>query len=248
MNPTITTQLNHRTIRSFKDTPISQDIITTLVDVAQQTATSSFRQAYSIISITDKKLQEAIGAISGQPYVGTAPHLFIVALDLYRNHQIAKENGVDTAVVMSADRFLAAAMDTGLVVQNMVVAAESLDLGTVILGSIQNDAQQMIELLQLPKHTFPLLGLAIGYPNEQPQLKPRLPQSFIHFENSYKQFDNLNTALHDYNNVVTTYYDLRDKNNRVDTFTNQVTNSMLQKHPKRMKNLEVLHNQDLIKI
>ncbi|WZU02130.1 nitroreductase family protein [Erysipelothrix sp. D19-032] len=42
MNSTIQKQLSHRSIRAFKDTPISQEIIDTLVEVARHTATSSF--------------------------------------------------------------------------------------------------------------------------------------------------------------------------------------------------------------
>lgn len=58
--------------------------------------------------------------------------------------------------------------------QNTVNATESMGLGAVILGSILNDAAQLIELLQLPKLTFPVLGLEVGYPDQEPQLKPRL--------------------------------------------------------------------------
>ena len=47
--------------------------------------------------------------------------------------------------------------------QNVVVAAESLGIGTVYLGSILNDIEKLCELLKLPKYTFPVVGLALGY-------------------------------------------------------------------------------------
>ncbi|WZU02128.1 hypothetical protein MGH68_03490 [Erysipelothrix sp. D19-032] len=50
-------------------------------------------------------------------------------------------------------------------------------MGAVYLGSIQNDSQTMIDLLKLPEYTFPLLGIAIGEPDQEPQLKPKLPRS-----------------------------------------------------------------------
>ena len=247
MNSTIQKQLSHRSIRAFKDTPISQEIIDTLVEVARHTATSSFSQSATLISVTDPNLKDEIARVCKQPYVAQASHLFIVVLDMYRNHAIATEAHTDTEVLGSTDRFLGAAMDCGLMAQNIVTAAESLDLGTVYLGSIQNDAQTMIDLLNLPEYTFPLLGIAIGEPDQEPQLKPKLPEAFMHFENSYTKFENYHDALKDYDAVVTTYYDLRNSNTRVDSFTNQMTARMNVKGPNRMKNLEVLNKQKLLK-
>lgn len=63
MNETIKTQLNHRSIRQFKPLALTQEEVDLLVDVARHTATSNFRQSYSIISITDQKLKEEIAEI-----------------------------------------------------------------------------------------------------------------------------------------------------------------------------------------
>lgn len=74
--------------------------------------------------------------------------------------------------------------------QNMVVAAESLGMGTVYLGSILNDNAKLSELLKLPKYVYPAVGLAVGWPDQEPQLKPRLPRHVIHMENYYKDLEN----------------------------------------------------------
>ena len=63
--------------------------------------------------------------------------------------------------------------------QNVVVAAESLGMGTVYLGSILNDNAKLSELLKLPKYVYPAVGLAVGWPDQEPQLKPRLPRHVI---------------------------------------------------------------------
>lgn len=77
-NETIASQLAHRTIRAYKDQPLTEAEVTTLMDVARHTATSSFLQSCTILHITDPKVREAIGAASGQPYVGgTKGDLFI---------------------------------------------------------------------------------------------------------------------------------------------------------------------------
>nr|WP_303770481.1 nitroreductase family protein [Schaalia odontolytica] len=67
-NETIASQLAHRTIRAYKDHPLTEDDVTTLMDVARHTATSSFLQACTILRITDPQVRETIGTASGQPY------------------------------------------------------------------------------------------------------------------------------------------------------------------------------------
>ncbi|MFD0898462.1 NADPH-dependent oxidoreductase [Loigolactobacillus binensis] len=245
-NETIQQQLDHRTIRAFTEQPIAPALISQLVAVAQHTATSHFQQAFSVISVTDPAEKKQIAAISGQNYVADNGHLFIFIADQHRNQQIGVEMGQPKNHLGSADRFLAAWSDASLAVQNTVVAAESLGLGTVILGSILNDCQQMIDILALPQLTFPVLGLALGWPNQQPQLKPRLPEQFVHFENSYQLPLPIKAALTDYDAAVHEYYDLRDTNRRVDTFTNQIQQALLQQPAKRAAMLHVLHQQGFL--
>ncbi len=55
MTETIKNQLNHKSIRKFKNKTLTNDEINLLVDVARHTATSNFRQAYSIIKYNRSK-------------------------------------------------------------------------------------------------------------------------------------------------------------------------------------------------
>lgn len=90
MTETIKNQLNHKSIRKFKNKILTNDEINLLVDVARHTATSNFRQAYSIISITDQKIKDELAIIGNQPYIAMAPHLFVFVVDQRRNQQIAE--------------------------------------------------------------------------------------------------------------------------------------------------------------
>ena len=80
----------------------------------------------------------------------------------------------------------------------------------------------MIELLKLPELTFPVVGVGIGIPNQEPQLKPRMPREANVFEDSYRVFDSYLELLKDYDAEMEEYYDLRDTNRRVDSFTKQI--------------------------
>ncbi|KRM20064.1 hypothetical protein FC40_GL000941 [Ligilactobacillus hayakitensis DSM 18933 = JCM 14209] len=64
-NETIKHQLNHKTIRKFKDQTLSKEQLTTLYEVARQTSTSMFTQQFSILHITDDQKKKALREISG---------------------------------------------------------------------------------------------------------------------------------------------------------------------------------------
>lgn len=225
-NETIDHQLNHRTIRAFKKQSLTRDQVTTLCEAARHTSTSMFMQQFSIMHITDPQLREQIRNISKQQYVGANGDLFIFIVDLYRNQQIRKQLGNDDGRLHTTDIFMQAVEDTVLAVQNFLLAAESMGLGGVILGSIKNDPAKLVQVLNMPKMTLPLLGIQVGIPDQEPQLKPRLPLKFISFENQYpRDFDV--EQLKDYNHHVTQYYDLRDANRRIDSFTKQINGQKL---------------------
>lgn len=244
-NFTLKHQLQHRSIRSFSTQKVTKQQLQTLYEVARQTATSMFNQQFSIIRVTDIEKRNKIRTICQQDYVGKNGELLIFVVDLYRNYQIRQQQGNDAGRLHTTDVFMQGVCDTLLAAQNVTNAAESMGLGCVYLGSIQNDAAQMLEVLKLPKLTYPLLGMQVGYPAQHPQLKPRLPLEFTCFENEYQAEQNIQ-ALADYDAKVNTYYDLRDTNQRIDTFTNQINSAKLDmKYTKRDEMLEILHRQEL---
>ena len=227
-NETIDHQVNHRTIRAFKDQKLTQDQLTTLYEAARHTSTSLFMQQFSIIHVTDPRIRKQIREISGQQYVGANGDLFVFIVDLYRNQQIRKQLGNDDGRLHTTDIFMQALEDTVLAVQNFLTAAESMGLGGVILGSIKNNPAKLVKVLGLPKMTLPMLGIQVGVPDQKPQLKPRLPLQFTTFENQYPHEFNVND-LQDYDSHVTRYYDLRDANRRIDSFTHQINGAKLNK-------------------
>lgn len=141
------------------------------------------------------------------------------------------------------DRFFAAFTDACIMAQNIVIAAESMGLGTVYLGSILNDSEKICELLKLPKLTFPVIGLGLGYPNQNPQIKPRMEMKLRVFENTYKVFESYLDQLEEYDKEMRTYYDLREPGKRADSFSNQVVTRLNQRIPKRQEILNVIRKQ-----
>ena len=243
MNQTIKTLLEHRTIRAYKETPVDPAMLDTIFEVGMRTATSNGMQTSSIIHVTDAHIKEEIATICGQKYVASAPVLLIFLVDAFRNDQIAKSKGEVHDSASDLDRFTQGMTDGSLMAQNMVVAAESLGLGTTYLGSILNNIPKLVELLKLPPLTFPIVGLLIGHPNQEPQLKPRMNKTFRVFENHYKVLDNYAESFAQYDEEMQTYYDLRNANQRVDSFSNQVVAKLKAASPVRQEVLTDIANQ-----
>ncbi len=118
-----------------------------------------------------------------------------------------------------------------------------MELGAVFLGSILNDAEKIIEILNLPELTLPVVGLGLGYPNQDPQLKPRMEMKLRVFGNNYEKFDNYLEEIKEYDNEMQTYYDLRDANKRVDCFSDQVVSKLKNLIPKRSEMLKIMRKQ-----
>lgn len=243
-NSTIATQMAHRTIRAFTSEPLAPEVVDTLLDVARHSATSGFQQQLTIIRVLDPAVREEVHAASGQPYVGGSHgELLVFVVDLYRNALIRQRAGADLEPLERTNLFLAGMEDAVIAAQNVVVAAESLGLGTVYLGSVLGDPRRLVRALRLPERTFPVLGLLVGHPDQEPQYKPRLPRAVTCAVDSYPELDE--AVLEEYDARVEEYYDLRDANRRVDAWTTQIVRALGQGPAAQSPVLEVLHEQRL---
>lgn len=243
VNETIKNQLNHRSIRRFKDKAVEPKVIKTLLDVANQTSSSVAMQGYSIIRITDSDLKKEISDICMQKHVSVAPEVWIFVVDAYRNAKIAASKDVYTNYSNSMDRFFQGFSDALLSAQNVMVALESLGLGGVFLGSILNDSQKLIDLLDLPEYTFPALGLEFGYPDENPDIKPRMELELKVFENKYKREEDYGKAIEKYDDIMRDYYENREDNFRLESFSSHVVNMLSRVIEPRVKILNTIRKQ-----
>ncbi|OZG61837.1 nitroreductase family protein [Bifidobacterium lemurum] len=229
-NPVVSTLLNRRSIRKFKNEAVDADTVATLETVAQHAASSQFLNDWSAIRVTDPEVKAKLAEIGHQDYIATAPLLYVFVLDEHRNSRIAAGKGVDVTAdeytLTSSYRYSQAQNDAVLALHAMETAAYGLGLGCVILGSLLNDVPALIELLELPERTYPVLGLAIGKPDQDPEVKPRMPRSMQFFENAYPADDENEDAfradLAAFDETLHRYYDLREADRPVDAFSDQI--------------------------
>lgn len=176
---------NHRSIRKFTDEPVEDELVESIVAAGLSAATSSNLQGTTVIRVRNPDTRSAIATLAGgQGYVETAGAFFVWCADLHRSAVACEMAGGEFSGGVT-EHFIIAAVDCAIAAQSTVVAAESVGLGICYIGGIRNDPAQVTELLDLPEQVVPLFGLCIGWPDQDPDLKPRLPLSVTLKEETY---------------------------------------------------------------
>ena len=145
-----------RTIRKFKQKPISNDILMDIVDCARLAPCASNKQPLEYIVVTNKNLCENIFQNlrwaaylypNGTPNDDEKPVCYIAVI--INKNRLTKWTGIDV----------------GLAVENLILAAWAYNIGSCILGSINKEKVKII--LNIPDEYELETIVALGYPAQQ---------------------------------------------------------------------------------
>ncbi|SEG65208.1 oxygen-insensitive NADPH nitroreductase [Paenibacillus sp. UNC499MF] len=207
MNSVIDLLTRHRSIRKFKPDPIPADQLQAIVASAQMASTSSSVQAYTIIAASDPALKKELARLAGnQAYVEQCGLFLVFCADLNRLRKATEQSG--EVFHQNTESFLVASMDAALAAQNAAIAAESLGLGICYIGGIRNNPDGVAEALNLPELVYPVFGMCVGVPDQEPSLRPRLPQTAVLHENGY-QSERSDEGVRLYDETTRKYYEER---------------------------------------
>lgn len=206
MNETISKMMQHRSIRKYSDQPVTQEMVEQIVSAGQMASSSSNVQAYSVIAVTDAGRKAKLAELCGnQAYVAECPVFLVWCADLSRLKRAAERHiPSQTTYEATTENFIVATVDTALAAQNAAVAAESLGVGIVYIGGIRNQSEQVATLLDLPRLAYPVFGMCLGYPDQEPGLRPRLPLPAVLHWNGYDAAGQ-DKQVADYDEVMSTY-------------------------------------------
>ena len=216
--------MTHQSIRKFSDEPVPQALIEEIVAAGQAASSSRFVQVTTVIQVSDKDQRETLQVASGgQVYVGSCPVLLVFCADLKRNQQICANRGIDMPTGFT-EQALIASIDTAIFSQNTLLAAESVGLGGVYIGGIRNQPQMVTDCLGLPDQVVPLFAMCLGYPAQEPGLKPRLPLATVLHQETYTPLDMAQLA--DYDDLLSEYYVQRTNGKLQTTFSEHIEKTL----------------------
>jgi len=203
LTPTIRLLTSHESIRDFESTPLADEALEAILVSARSAPTSSNLQAYSIVVVKDPDRRARLSQLVGdQEFVAQAPVMLLFCADIARLQYVSRRQGHHFAAD-TLEMFLLASVDASLALQNALVAAESLGLGAVPVGSVRNEPLPIARELGLPVGVFAVAGLSLGYPKPDVRRgpKPRLPRAaVVHYEQYGAE--NLEDHLREYDTTM----------------------------------------------
>ncbi|MGL4722746.1 MAG: nitroreductase family protein [Desulfovibrionaceae bacterium] len=227
MNTTIATMQARGSIRKYNpQKTIPQNSIDAIIKAAQQSPTYICGQQYSIILIDDKDKKEKLVQLtmpsSGKPmsFIQEAPIFLLFVIDFHKINTILEEEKTTMKITEYLESLFISSVDIGIALEAATVAVESCGLSTVAIGAVRKSTKEIIELFSLPQYTFPLVGLCIGYADENTPTrpKPRLPITTYLHKNAYS-LNGFREELQEYNQKMCTFY-----NNNSFTWTHFIAN------------------------
>ncbi len=178
----------HVTIRKFKDQKIESSLLKSILFSGTKASTTGNMQLYSvIISETEGQRNSLIPLHFNQSVAKTAPVLITFVADFNRFSKWCTINSA-TPGYNNFLSFFTAAIDTLICAQNVCIAAENYGLGICYLGTTTYNAKEIIQILNLPKLTFPVTTVAIGYPDESPESIDRIPLEGVIHRGTYVEY------------------------------------------------------------
>ncbi|MDZ7636440.1 MAG: nitroreductase family protein [Bacteroidales bacterium] len=177
------TYFTRRTVRRYEAKEIESGLLDRILNAGTRTSTTGNMQVYSIIVTRDAEMKKRLApAHFNQPMVTEAPVVLTFCADFNRFNlwcrQREAEPGYDNFL-----SFMTAAIDALLVAQTVCNAAEEEGLGICYLGTVTYNADQIIDILELPKGVVPVATVTMGYPSLVPEQPDRLPlEAVVHHE------------------------------------------------------------------
>ena len=188
-----------RSTRSFKRTPVPDEMILEMLEAARQAPSASNSQPWRYVVVTDPEEKKELRRLCfGQTFIEEAGVVFAVCADLSsysgstykKRRQEAVDAGVLPASALNdpvykrlmestdepdpAVYVTPATANTYIATEHMVLMAAALGLGSCWVGAI-SDREAIKRLLGVPENIM-LLGLvAVGYANGTPPYRPKLP-------------------------------------------------------------------------
>jgi nitroreductase len=181
------TILERTSIRQFeKDKKIPKALLKKILVAGIRAPSAGNIQPRTFIVAKDDVVKEQLYELcEDQTFMKDAPVWIVVCVDLHRHLKAARLTGVEydyTGILP----YTMSLLDAALSLENMTIAAETLGLGSVMIGSVIEHPEKAREILRLPEHCLALCILCIGYPKKKPSLREKWDYDVIVSEDYYK--------------------------------------------------------------
>lgn len=165
-----------RSVRSFKEEEVSQEVLEKILKAGIWAPSAGNQQSWEFIVVKDESNQEELvrGAL-GQNFIAEAPVVIVVGANKKRSAQRYGERG----------KKLYCLLDAAAAIQNMLLTAHALGLGSCWIGAFRNE--EVKEVVRFPEYVRPVAIIPIGKPAESPSIPSRYPLDQVVHEEQYSK-------------------------------------------------------------
>lgn len=150
-----------RSIRDFQEKPLTKEIEEKLIQALIWAPSAGNLESRKFYLIKEEKIKKEIAkATFGQNFVLKAPLIVVGCIDKNIARHYGKR-GVE----------LYAICDVACAIENLMLQAVELNLGTCFIGAF--DEGLVSQILNLPSNLRPIAIVPVGFPNEKPSPPPR---------------------------------------------------------------------------
>jgi len=180
---------NRRSIRQQKSDPIDDETLQTVLDAARWAPSWRNTQCWRFVVVRDSKIKAEIANSlykikrddtmhenAAAKAIIQAPVLIVVCAEMGKSG--CRPDGTPTTD--KGDWYM---FDVALAMQNLVLAAHALGLGTVIVGAF--DAPKTAKILGVPNGYSVVAMTPLGVPEQEGRVTPRKELSEIVFDDKW---------------------------------------------------------------
>ncbi len=165
-----------RSIRKYKTTPVDDETLEIVLDATRWAPSWRNTQCWRFIVVRDSGVKNILAdmlfGIAGKPNIATegmksAPVVIVACAELGQAGYLAREPR--EPITDKGDYWYM--FDVALAMQNLLLAAHSLGLGTVLIGGF--DAKVVASMLEVPEGFCVVAMTPLGYPEAEGKVRPR---------------------------------------------------------------------------
>lgn len=186
-------------MRSFKKKALEPEVREQVIAAAMRAPTAGNMMLYSMIEISDQSIKDKlVESCDNQPFIAKSPFVLLFLADYQRWYDYFLLSDVEGYCRKRSEKIrtpgegdlMLACCDALIAAQTAVIAADSLGLGSCYIGDIMENYEFHQDLFNLPRYTFPVALLCMGYPTisalERP-LTNRFDRNHIVHTDTYKK-------------------------------------------------------------
>jgi nitroreductase len=188
----------HRSIRRYKPDSIDPQLVETVCrEAIAGTSSSGNLNMISIVLTEDPARKETLYKLHfEQPMILQAPLLVTFCADTNRTRRWLKLRDARDNF-NNFKSFMVGAIDAAIVAQSAALGFQSHGLGICYMGTTLMSCTEIADFLELPQTCVPITTLVVGYPDEDPANRDRLPMPcFLHRERYNAHSDDELLALY----------------------------------------------------